>query len=1120
MISRPLSTWSRFVAAGAVLPLFLASAALGQATTGSISARVADPNGRVVQGAHISIANVDNGLITSETTDNLGEFHAQAMPPDHYTITVEASGFADSSVPAFKLDIDQRAYFNIGLKIGSVSSSVTVTETQALLQTQGAETGQVIENRQITDLPLEGRAFSGLLLLVPGVTSGGGGNNLNISVDGQREFSNSVQVNGVEVTGNRNNDTSVQPSPDAMQEFKVVSSAYAPEFGRASGGSVIIQTKSGTNSIHGSAYEFYRPTATAANTPFTTRGAMPTLVQNIYGATIGGPLHRDKAFIFLAYEGNRQHSSSNYAGQTPTTNEVTFDAGGDADLSKLLDPYTGNQIPIFDPYFFASNYYAQQFPGNIIPANMVSPAGRKILQQLFPTPQNSNFFGNFNAMQTYQTNLNEGNLRTDYTFSQNNRLYLTYDAEQGDYAASDPYGSFITIPGGGGADSAQLESFENNVIGLTYDHIFTPNLLNEARGTYFLSTVSQNSLLSGSNLATKFGIQNANIPGFPDTYSFPQIQFQSGPTTGGSTFEPLRFRDKNYGFTDTITWTRSGHDVKFGYEYRHLNSHPDFSLFPVPYEYFGGAGAALTSDPNYGFYDGNAYYYNGGSEIADLLLGLPYVVDQGLQLTQPNTTSNEHVFYLQDYWQLSKRLNVTYGLRYEYQQPYVDAGNNESNFDTTTLLVQLAGRGTNSRSLVNSNTMDLMPRVGAAFQIDPTLVLRAGFGMFYSPENDAREDILTKNYPFFTQQQIVNSVYNGGYFYQLDTGSPRSTTIAIPSSASSINLATVPGASSETVYSEPTNFPTAHSDSYNVTLQQQVGATSFEVGYVGAETRNLSYKVGNYNVNGHLSSKIGQVQTLLPVGISNYDSLQAKVDRRFTRGYSILASYTWSHSRDNGPAPFDLKGNNGPQNPFDVNAEYANSDTDIRNVFVASQIIELPFGKGKHFLSNSGTMMDAIVGGWHLNSITTLQGGRPFNIVSNANNQAYPSLRPNLVGNPSSGHRSTSSWFNPAAFTIPTGQSGSTAAGKTLIVGNASRNFLYGPGFTNEDVSLIKVYNLPREMKFQIRIEAFNVLNTAHYNSPNGNLAQLSKTQTTGSFGTISGGYDSRRMQFAGRLTF
>jgi len=207
---------------------------------------------------------------------------------------------------------------------------VEVTESAPVLQVQGAETGQVIGTREITDLPLEGRNFTSLMLLIPGVATGGGGNNLNLSVNGQREFSNSVQVNGVEVTGNRNNDTNVVPSPDALQEFKVVTSAYAPEFGRASGGSMLIQTKSGTNDYHGSAYFFYRPTATAANNAFSAVGTTPALEQKLYGGTIGGPLTKDKAFLFLAYEGSRLQNAFSYLGNTPPVDQVTFDSAGNA----------------------------------------------------------------------------------------------------------------------------------------------------------------------------------------------------------------------------------------------------------------------------------------------------------------------------------------------------------------------------------------------------------------------------------------------------------------------------------------------------------------------------------------------------------------------------------------------------------------------------------------------------------------------------------------------------------------------------------------------------------------------------------------------------------------------
>jgi hypothetical protein len=981
----------------------LPSAIWGQATTGSIAGRVTDPSGSVVSGAHVSIQSQETGILTEATTNDSGEFYLPAMPPNHYKIVIEANGFTTVTEKVFELQIDQKARFNVGLKVGAATTNVVVTDSAPVLQTQGAETGQVVGEREIQDLPLANRDISGLLLLVPGVVTGSGGNNLNLSVNGQREFSNSVEVNGTEVTGNRNNDTNVRPSPDAVQEFKVVTSGYAPEFGRASGGSLIVQTKSGTNNIHGSGYFFDRPPGTASDGPLTAPGDKPTVDRKMYGATIGGPIKKDKAFLFLAYEGHRQTSSSSYLGNTPPVNQVSFDSAGDADLSQLLDPYTGNQVPIFNPYFFNENYYSEQFPGNIIPANMVSNGGRKILENLFPQPQNNTFFTNFAVNQAYIDNGNIANLRSDYTPSQANRVYLTYDAEQGYTAAADPYAGFIPVKNGGSGDSGDLTSFENHVIGLRYDHIFSPSLLNEGGIGWFLSTVNQNSPLHGSDLATQYNIQNVIIPGFPATDNFPQIQFQSGPTVGGSTYKPLTFRDQNWTGTDTISWTVGHHNMKFGYDYRHLNSHPNFSLFPVPYEYVGGAGDAQTSDPTYSFYDGNAYYYNGGSEIADLLLGLPYVVDQGLQLTNASTSSNEHSVYMQDYWQATPKLNITYGFRYEYQQPYVDANDNEANFDIDTLTMQIAGRGPNSRSLVKSNKENFMPRLGAAYQATPSLVIRAGFGIYYSPENDAREDILTKNYPFFTQQQFVN-YFDFGYYnfilpYNLDTGIPRATSISVPAGVSSIDMTTVPGSSSQSVYSEPNLFPTAYSRNYNFTIEKAFGATSLEVGYVGANTRHLSDEVGNYNVNNHLSPLIGKVQTLLPVGLSDYKSLQVKLNREFTRGYSILAAYTFALSKDNGPAPFDLgKGGNYPQNPFNVDAEYAASDTDVRHHFSAAQIIELPFGRGRRFLSDAGGVVNAIVGGWQLASITTLQTGRPFNITSNANDPNYPGLRPDLVG--------------------------------------------------------------------------------------------------------------------------
>jgi hypothetical protein len=641
--------------------------------------------------------------------------------------------------------------------------------------------------------------------------------------------------------------------------------------------------------------------------------------------------------------------------------------------------------------------------------------------------------------------------------------------------------------------------------------------------------VTEKSLVDGTNLATQFGIKNANIAGFPQTYGFPQIQDGSGAITGGSTFKPFDARENVLGLIDSVSYTRAHHNAKIGYEYRKLKSLSSYSLFPVPYEYFAGPYSNFTSDPNYSYYNPSAYYGNGGAEIADILLGLPEVVDQGLQFVIPQTSSNEHTVYVQDYWQVTPRISLTYGVRYEYLQPFVEQNNNQSNFDVNTLNINIAGRGGNSRSLVYSSTGDLMPRVGIAVQMRPKTVLRGGYGVFYTHENDGKNVILTQNYPFYAQQQIVN--YSTYLSYNLSTGAARPTTNPVGPGVSTVNLPSVANANLYTVQSEPQNFPTAYTNDYNITLQQQLGnETSLEIGYVGASSRNLSQKVGNYNVNSHLSPKLGTVDVTQASGLSNYDSLQVKINRPIVHGYGAIISYTWSHNLDNGPAPPDLGlGGDYPQNPFNVGSEYGNADFDVRDNLTAAQLIELPFGRGRHFLSNANRPTEILLGGWQLNSITTLRTGVPINIVSNSGNSLYPGLRPNLIGNPYVRHRSKSQWFNPAAFQIPAGQAASSKAGATvpLVTGNLGRNILYGPGYTDEDLSLFKVLALPHEMKFQIRIEGFNVLNTARYGQPNGNCAgagtvKVPNCSANASFGQItSGGTGNQRiMQFGGRLVF
>ena len=303
--------------------------------------------------------------------------------------------------------VDEQLRIDVALAIGDFTDVVTVVARTPLLQTQSVATGEVIEERQIHDLPLLGRNFLELTRLTAGTAVGQGGNTLNLAVNGQREFGNSVVVDGIEVTGNRNNDTGVRPSVDAVQEFKVVTSAYAPEFGRAAGGVIAIQTRSGSNQLSGSVFEFYRPTETAARSFFSAEG--PGLKQHIFGATAGGPLRRNRTFFFAAYEGSRHDDRFAYLDSVPPRDQIRVLPNGDVNLSGLVDPFTGRMIPIFDPVDYATNFVPQQFPGNVIPANRISKAGLSVLRQLFPAPnrpgEGNGWLNNYAVAQAFEQDI-------------------------------------------------------------------------------------------------------------------------------------------------------------------------------------------------------------------------------------------------------------------------------------------------------------------------------------------------------------------------------------------------------------------------------------------------------------------------------------------------------------------------------------------------------------------------------------------------------------------------------------------------------------------------------------------------------------------------------------------
>jgi hypothetical protein len=777
-------------------------------------------------------------------------------------------------------------------------------------------------------------------------------------------------------------------------------------------------------------------------------------------------------------------------------------------------------------------YSSLQFSGNVIPNSRVSPAGLATMMNFYPKPNltgiDNGWFRNYDVYSPTDDNTDHVDSRFDQVITSKDRLYAVYHWQAENLLISDPYHGNTVVPGGGDADQANKQDDGAQSISVTYDRIFSPTALNEARFGYLNYYQDQYSLLNGTDYSTKFGAGNVAISGYPATIGYPYMFLADGYLSGGSTYKPYHVHDQNYQFTDSFTWSGlKRHEMKFGGDLRLLNSHPNFSLFPTGFEYYESYGYAETSN-FYTTYIDNAYNWAGGSDLADLVLGLPTDVYIGLQLTSPHTKSWNLDFYAQDSFKVTPRLTLNYGLRYEFQEPWTEANNDMSNYNIASGNILLAGRAGASNSLVNPRKDQFSPRFGFALTLDPKTILRAGGAIFYSPENDGREDYLTKNTPFAEQASYTDWVYNGPaaalpaspWEYQLDAGVPRNTAINIPSSGVIVPSTLVNG-NLETTYAVNPNIKTGTTGSFNLSGQRQLTKTiALDMAWVGSISRHLSYEVGDINANpansannydNLLTAYLGKIQYLSDGGLSRFNSLQVKVTKQTSRNTSFLASYTWSHSLDNGPAPFDIGLNNDyPQNPYDLRSEYASSDTDVRHNFVFSGSYNLPFGKGQPIGYNWGPVLNAIAGGWRYSPIATVHSGNPINVVR-GNNPAsiLPGLRPNVVGDPNlpRKQRTVLHYFNTDAFNV-------NGLGPSVFTpGDAGRNIIVGPGYINLDSSLAKDFKLENRFTMQVRAEAFNTFNTVHLAGPDGNYSDPT-------FGQISSTFSWRVAQLAAKIIF
>ena len=1105
--------------------------AWAQATTGSILGLVMDQTGAVVVGAHVTATNSQSGLAYDGETNATGEYHVLYIVPGDYVVSAVAPGFQKTQLPPVTLVIDQKLVLNMKLQPGAASETVVVNDLPPVLQTQSAETGTVIGAQDISDLPLLGRDFYNLTLLVPGVQQTYSNMSaFSVSVNGQREFGNSVQIDGIESTDNRQQDVTITPSVDAIEEFKVATSTYNAEFGHAAGGVVSIQTKSGTNQFHGTAYEFFRANFTTARQySFGGTSESPTLKQHNYGGSIGGPLRKDKAMFFFSYEGMKNNDAYTYLGGTVPLNLIDFKPDGSVDLSAMVDPSTGTPNPIFDPDVAAScwGWCASEFENYTIPADRVSPAGKNLLQNFFPMPNltgtSYGYYKNFAVNSPKRSNTKTADSRFDLTLGANDKFFAAYHYSDNDQFVADPYWGAIPVVGGGDYDQAQHMNGGSQGVSITETHAIGSSKMNEFRAGYIRMVQNQYSLLNGTDYSTQFGMGNIAVPDYAATIGYPAIFMGTGYITGGSTWKPYLVKQNNYEVNDNFTMSQfHGHDIKFGGNWRKLNSYPNFSLFPTGFMYFQSWGWSLTSDSSYATNTGGGFWA-GGSDIADMLLGLPTTVGMGLQLTNPHTQSWEFSSYAQDTYRINPRLTLNYGIRFEYQNPYTEAHDYQSNYDYDSGMILVANRGGNSRGLINARKNDIAPRFGFSYLVTPKMVVRGGYGIYYSPENDGREEFLTKNVPFASQVQYANSDYSGlPWNYVLDTGVPRSTEIVQPSSGSGIiDPLNLPDGKLRTTYYIDPKIKTGSVQMYNLTLEQQLSKTmSLEAGYVASIGHALSYQIGDINGNtdgteGRVNPNLGKIQQMGSFGYSNYNSLQVKFTKRSSRNLSYLISYTWAHGLDNGPGPFSIgrTNNNQPQNPYNLHAEYASSDSDLRHNFIYSGTYRLPIGKGQSFFSHWNNAAEMILGGWRLNGIYMMRSGTPVNVVRGTSQLQFPGLRPDLVGDPvlPRGKRTLGHWFNTDAFSVDRFQTQDTE----FAVGNAGRNLFAGPGYINIDSSIFKELNLHDRYTLQLRLESFNTLNTPHFSNPDG---VVNDGDAFGGIQYTDG--NPRRVQLAAKIIF
>lgn len=1102
----------------AVLFLSVTAPVLAQSTKAELFGVVRDPAGLPVSEAAVELLNADTQVKLTSQTDTVGAFRFSALSSGNYEVTASRAGFATLRRVGIMLVVGDKVSLDLDLEVGNVSDSIEVSAAAPLLQSARGTASFVVEQKRVVNLPLDGRNFVPLIALSPGVNLPPG--QFLPRVNGSRPRTSEYIYDGVSVLQPEPGQVAYFPIVDAIQEFRVETNSPSAEYGRSNGGVIMVNQKSGTNQIHGTLFEFFRNEALNARNLFATTGAKPRFRRNQYGFVLGGPVQKNKTFFFVDWQGTRLDQGVVRTSNVPTTVQRNGQF-----TQAIYDPNSTQTT---------GGFSRTQFTGNRIPLTLLDPATSAVLGR-YPSP---NVFSggaeattnNYRRIGNDKTAQDQFDTRIDRYFGMKHKIFARYAYLRDDSLPATP------LPDGSGTFTATYISktlTRADSVVAEHTYIASPSAVNQIRFGFTRRGFDRNVLATGQPATVASKIPNIPLTSYSDvlpTYDVVGFQ-QLGPISNGN----AKFTTSVTQFIDNFTWNKGSHSFKLGTDIRLQRL--DALQPPSPtgnFQFTNIFTANLNASTG-------AAVANTGNAFASFLLGqvTRFSVDAQNQVLKPRANIVE--FFIQDDWRATRRLTVNIGTRYTLNLPSTVAGDTGAVFNLNTQQLDYFGQNGFSRSARNLEKKNFGPRVGLAYKVTNSFVIRSGYSLTWIEQAGITTPFTTPLFPYIQTltQQTLDNIRPAFVLSQGPTVVPQA-----------------PGPNAglgQGVFGVQRNNGSGYAQQWNLSLQKTIGENwSFEAGYLGSKLTRLGVPDINLNqlsveqlaLGSQLTQQVanpfyGQVpagsslgtpmvaraQLLRPyprfttvtmyrnnVGHSTYHSFQSRVEKRFSRGLTFSGAYTFARLIDDAGAVFDSAVLTGPvanyqvADSFNRRLEKAVSTGNVPHIFSFGGVYELPFGRGRaHELRG---WADWVLGGWQLAGLVRAQSGSPLAVTQATNLNAFAGFgiqRPNLVGDPMlpADQRTTGRWFNTAAF----------SGAPQFTIGNASRNPVSGPGYRAADVMIGKTFLITERFRMEYRAEAFNVTNTPPLGNPNVSLGNAA-------FGTITTALDPRVYEMVLKLQF